>query len=97
MARRNILVFGASYGSLLGMKLALAGHSVKLVCRAPNAALINAEGSIVRMSVKGREEAVEVRTRDLPGSVTATTPDAANPSDYDLVVLAMQEPQYRLP
>jgi len=67
------------------------------VCRARNAALINAEGSIVRMPVKGREAAVEIRTRDLPGTVTATTPDAANPSDHDLVVLAMQEPQYRLP
>jgi hypothetical protein len=97
MARRSILVFGASYGSLLGMKLALAGHSVKLVCRARNAALINAEGCIVRMPVKGREEALEIRTRDLPGAVTATTPDAADPGDYDLVVLAMQEPQYRLP
>jgi hypothetical protein len=97
MARRSILVFGASYGSLLGMKLALAGHSVKLVCRARNAALINAEGCIVRMPVKGREEALEIRTRDLPGEVTATTPDAADPGDYDLVVLAMQEPQYRLP
>jgi hypothetical protein len=97
MARRRLLIFGASYGSLLGMKLALAGHSVKLVCRAPNAALINAEGAIVRMPVKGRDGTVEIRTRDLPGTVTATTPDAADPAEYDLVVLAMQEPQYRLP
>src|SRR5262249_52719872 len=28
----NILIMGASYGSLLGTKLALAGHTVSLVC-----------------------------------------------------------------
>ncbi len=97
MATRRLLVFGASYGSLLGVKAALAGHAVKLVCREKNAALINAEGVVVRMPVKGREALVEVRSRELPGEVTATTPDAADPRDYDLVVLAMQEPQYRAP
>ncbi|HSN22489.1 MAG TPA: 2-dehydropantoate 2-reductase N-terminal domain-containing protein, partial [Usitatibacter sp.] len=97
MAARNILMFGASYGSLLGVKLALAGHSVTLVCRARNAALINEQGVVVRMPVKGREGLGEVRSRDLPGRVRATTPEAADPSEYDLVVLAMQEPQYRSP
>ena len=31
MPSRKILVMGASYGSLLGVKLALAGHDVTLV------------------------------------------------------------------
>jgi hypothetical protein len=97
MATRNILVFGASYGSLLGVKLALAGHSATLVCRARTADLINAKGVIVRMPVKGREGLLDVESRKLPGTVNATTPDAADPAEYDLVVLAMQEPQYRLP
>jgi hypothetical protein len=97
MTARRILVFGASYGALLGAKLAHAGHSVTLVCRARNAALINAKGVIVRMPVKGREGLVEIRSKELPGEVNATTPEAANPADYDLAVLAMQEPQYRLP
>ena len=97
MAARKILIFGASYGSLLAAKLALAGHDVKLVCRARNADLINAEGLVVRMPVKGREGLVEVRSSRLAGRVSATTPGGANPADYDLVVLAMQEPQYRLP
>jgi hypothetical protein len=97
MTVRKILVFGASYGSLLAIKLALAGHSTTLVCRARTAGLINAEGIVVRMPVKGREGLIEVRSRDLPGTVTATTPDAADPKDFDLVVLAMQEPQYGLP
>ncbi len=95
MAPRNVLVFGASYGSLLGAKLALAGHSVKLVCRAQNAALINRKGIVVRMPVKGRKGLVELRSEELPGRVTATVPHAVDPGDFDLVVLAMQEPQYR--
>jgi hypothetical protein len=49
------------------------------------------------MPVKGRPGLVEVASRSLPGCVDATTPDAARPEGYDLVVLAMQEPQYRLP
>jgi hypothetical protein len=97
MATRNILIFGASYGSLLGTKLALAGHSATLVCRARTADLINSRGVVVRMPVKGREGLVEVESARLPGLIDATTPDAADPSEYDLVVLAMQEPQYRLP
>ena len=97
MRARKILVFGASYGSLLGLKLAMAGHHVKLVCRDRNAALINAQGVVVRMPVKGREGLVEARSLELPGSVTATTPEKADPSRYDLAVLGMQEPQYRAP
>jgi hypothetical protein len=97
MPARRILVFGASYGSLMGAKLALAGHDVTLVCRARNAELINREGLVVRMPVKGRPEPVEVRSQRLPGRLGALTPEEAIPEGYDLVVLAMQEPQYGLP
>ena len=37
----NILILGASYGSLLGTKMLMAGHNVTLVCRHQTAALIN--------------------------------------------------------
>jgi hypothetical protein len=93
----NILIMGASYGSLLATKLALAGHSARLVCLPAEADLMNAEGAIVRMPVKGREGLVEVNTRNLPGKVTAGGAAGVNPGDYDLVALAMQEPQYRSP
>ena len=43
---RNILILGASYGSLLATKLLMAGHNVTLVCRKKTADLINREGSI---------------------------------------------------
>jgi hypothetical protein len=40
---------------------------------------------------------VEVNTRDLPGKVRAAGPGDVDPRDFDLVALAMQEPQYRSP
>jgi len=93
----KILILGASYGSLLGMKFALAGHDVTLVCLPQEAALINAKGAVIRMPVKGREGLVEINTQKLPGRLRAETTAEANPGDYDLVGLAMQEPQYRSP
>ncbi len=93
----NTLILGASYGSLLAIKLLLAGHSVRLVCLPDEAALINAEGQKVRMPAKGREGLVEIDSRQLPGSLSAAAPDAVDPKDYDLIALAMQEPQYRSP
>jgi len=93
MTARKILILGASYGSLLGVKLALAGHAVRLVCLPAEAKLINEKGAIVRMPVRGREGLVEVNSLKLPGKVTAGGADA-DPKGYDLVVLAMQEPQY---
>lgn len=90
----KVLILGASYGSLLASKLLMAGHSVSLVCRKDTAGLINAEGTRVRMAVKGREGLVEIDSRTLPGRLDAVTPEAAQPAQYDLVCLAMQEPQY---
>src|SRR5437870_3688339 len=92
---RQILIFGASYGSLLAIKLLLAGHTVKLVCLPAEAELINNEGARVRMPVKGREGLVEIDSRKLPGKLSAGGPAGVDPSDFDLVALAMQEPQYR--
>ena len=93
----KILIMGASYGSLLGTKIALAGHSVSLVCLPAEADLINQEGAIVRLPVKGREGLVEINSKKLPGKMSAGGTTAFNPADYDLVALAMQEPQYRSP
>jgi hypothetical protein len=93
----RILIMGASYGSLLGTKLTLAGHAVHLVCLPAEADLINKEGAIVRMPVKGREGLVEINSKKLPGRLTAGGTAGAKPGDYDLVALAMQEPQYRSP
>ena len=93
----KVLILGASYGSLLAAKILLAGHTVRLVCLPAEADLINQEGARIRMPVKGREGLIEVDTRTLPGSLSASGPSGINPSEYDLVALAMQEPQYRFP
>ena len=91
------MIMGASYGSLLAIKLLLAGHDAKLVCLPDEAALINDEGQLVRMPAKGRDGLVEVHSDRLPGTLSAATPAEVDPADYDLIVLAMQEPQYRAP
>ncbi len=93
----NVLIFGASYGSLLATKLLLGGHNTKLVCTPAEADLFNQEGAIVRMPVKGREGLVEIHSHKLQGKLSACTPAEANPTGHDLVVLGMQEPQYRSP
>jgi len=103
----HVLILGASYGSLLATKLLLAGHDVTLVCRESTAEIFNKEGSIVRIPIRGRDEPVNVRSLDLPGKLCASSPDKVlAPKDdeaksdketFDLVVLAMQEPQYSSP
>ena len=93
----RVLVMGASYGSLLGVKLLAAGHVVRLACLPAEAELFNAEGARIRMPVKGRDGLFELDSRALPGRLSASPPADVDPQGYDLVVLAMQEPQYRSP
>ena len=99
--RFNILILGASYGSLLAIKLLAAGHHVTMTCRTATAALIDAEGIRVRLPIKGRKDLgtgglLEVDSRTLPGQLHASTPQLVGDlSQFGLVVLAMQEPQYR--
>jgi hypothetical protein len=88
---------GASYGSLLGTKLALAGHAVHMICLPAEADLINTQGAVVRMPIKGRDGLVEINSRELPGKMSAGGTEGVQPAEYDLVALAMQEPQYRAP
>src|SRR5476649_920716 len=93
----NILILGAAYGSLLASKMLFGGHKIHHICLPAEADLINAEGFRVRLPVKGRKDPVVLDSRKLPGKVTAGGAAGVNPKDYDLVGLAMQEPQYRSP
>jgi hypothetical protein len=93
----NVLILGASYGSLFSTKLLMAGHRVSMVCTKPTAELINREGTIVRLPIKGRESLLDISSKKLPGALSATTPDDVNPSNFDLIVLGMQEAQYGAP
>lgn len=90
----NILILGASYGSLLATKFLMAGHNVTLVCRKTTAELINRDGTEVRIKLHDEIEHRAIRSRDLPGTLDATAPENVDLARYDLVGLAMQEPQY---
>ena len=90
----NVLILGASYGSLFSTKLLMAGHSVSLICTKSTADLINREGTVVRFPIKGRESLLDISSKGLPGALTASSPDDVDPSKFDLVVLGMQEAQY---
>jgi hypothetical protein len=93
----KILMMGAAYGSLLAAKMLFGGHQIHHVCLPAEADLINAEGFKVRLPVRGRNEPVVLDSQKLPGKVTASGTAGVNPKDFDLIGLAMQEPQYRSP
>jgi len=93
----DILVLGASYGSLFATKCLMAGHNVTLICTSRTAEIINSEGTEVRIKLRGEDEHRSIRSKDYKGSCTAVTPDQSHPYSYDLIVLAMQEPQYAIP
>jgi len=94
---RNVLILGASYGSLLATKLLMAGHNATLVCREQTADIINREGTEVRIKLRDEATHRPIVSRDLPGTLDAVEPADVDISRYDLVGLAMQEPQYSSP
>jgi hypothetical protein len=97
MTTYNVLIMGASYGSLLATKLLFGGHKITMVCLPAEVEAFNKDGARVRLPIRGRKDPIELDSRELPGRLSAAGPGAVNPSDYDLVALAMQEPQYRSP
>src|SRR5215207_6656559 len=97
MAKYDVLVLGASYGSLFGTKVLMAGHRVSLVCTKPTADLINRDGTVVRFPIKGRQWLLDISSKQLPGELSASTTDDVDPVKFDLIVLGMQEAQYGSP
>jgi hypothetical protein len=97
MPAYNILILGASYGSLLATKLLFGGHKITMVCLPAEIEAFNGEGARVRLPIRGRKDPIELDSRKLPGKLSAAGPGDVKPADFDLVALAMQEPQYRSP
>jgi hypothetical protein len=97
MATYDVLIMGASYGSLLATKLLFGGHRITMVCLPAEVEAFNKEGARVRLPIRGRKEPIELDSRKMPGKLLAAGPGGVNPKDFDLVALAMQEPQYRSP
>src|SRR3954454_3101464 len=93
----NVLIMGASYGSLLATKLLFGGHKITMVCLPAEVEAFNNDGARIRLPIRGRKEPIELDSRKLPGTLAAAGPGDVYPKDYDLVALAMQEPQYRSP
>ena len=93
----KVLILGASYGSLLSTKLLMAGHDVTLVCMPAEAELIKASGTTVRLKLRDESEPRLIWSGDCAGTLDAVVPGDANPADFDIVALAMQEPQFGAP
>ena len=93
----RILVLGASYGLLFAVRAALGGHHVTVVCRDAEAKKINANGPFIHTMARksGAPILVSRDTADL--DLVAVTPDKVDPTRFDLIVLAMQEPQFTAP
>src|SRR3982750_197019 len=90
---RNILILGASYGSLLATKLLMAGHNVTLVCRRNTAELINRDGTEVRIKLRDDPAHRSIFSRDLPGKLGAAMPQDRRPPRVHFVGPPNQGPQ----
>jgi len=98
MATYNVLIMGASYGSLLATKLLFGGHKITMVCLPAEVEAFNSEGARVRLPIRGRKEADRARLAQIArAGCRLPVQRRFDPADFDLVVLAMQEPQYRSP
>ena len=94
----KILIMGASYGSLLGDQAAAGrAHGASWSACPPKPSSSTAKASACAC----RSRAARAWSRSIRASCRASCPPAApegvDPADYDLVALAMQEPQYRSP
>jgi hypothetical protein len=90
----RILFLGASYGVVLGMRIAAAGHRVVFVCQQEEIRLIKAGRVALEVPARESPEPLLIEPKHCAFPPDACPPDEVDPLDYDLVCLAMQEPQY---
>lgn len=89
----HILVLGCSYGLLPAMRLAFAGCRVTMVGRADEVATMASQDLTVHLPDRHGGAGHVLRARS-GQDIALTTPDQADPAAADMVLLAMQEPQY---
>lgn len=89
----KVLVLGASYGLLPGIKLAMVGHQVTFVGRVDEISQMAQGDLVLRIPWRRTDRICELRTRDVGFAV----PREARPESANLVILAMQEPQFADP
>ena len=80
MATYDVLIMGASYGSLLATKLLFGGHKITMVCLPAEVEAFNSEGARIRMPIRGRKDPIELDSRKLPGKLLAAGPGAVDPA-----------------
>jgi hypothetical protein len=90
----RVLFLGASYGVVLGMRIAAAGHRVVFVCREDEIRLVKAGRVALEVPAKESLEPLLIDSRHCAFPPDACPPEAVEAPDFDLVCLAMQEPQY---
>ena len=93
----EVLFLGASFGVVLGMRMAAAGHKVTFVCRNHEADLINTGRVHLRVAAKQKAAPLDIGPQHCPIAPDAALPEDIKPQGYDLVCLAMQEPQFSAP
>lgn len=97
----RVLVLGASYALLPGIKLSLAGHCVTFVGREDEIAAMKKAPLALHIPLpRSHEQSVlqaQTADRSEPGAPALCTPGQADPSDYDFAILAMQEPHFVAP
>jgi len=80
MATYNVLIMGASYGSLLATKLLFGGHKITMVCLPAEVEAFNSEGALIRMPIRGRKDPIELDSRKLgTRPFRATVPVTSSP------------------
>ena len=79
MTTYNVLIMGASYGSLLATKLLFGGHKITMVCLPAEVEAFNNDGARVRLPIRGRKEPIELDSRKLPGKLAGRRPRRRQP------------------
>ena len=67
MTTYNVLIMGASYGSLLATKLLFGGHKITMVCLPAEVEAFNNDGARVRLPIRGRKEPIELELAEIAG------------------------------
>ncbi len=74
MTTYNVLIMGASYGSLLATKLLFGGHKITMVCLPAEVEAFNNDGARIRLPIRGRKEPIELELAEIAGQARRSRP-----------------------
>lgn len=89
-----ILIFGASYGILASFKFLLAGYDVVCICKKDEAKYLNKNGFLINIPGYLKTK-LNIESKNLKGRFFPTEPNNIDLSKIKIVILAMQEDQYK--